>query len=63
MLTLHIHTHCQVAPANTQAKTLERVCLPKRTTDRQTDKEKEALGGNRRWQPITHSNINQNTCM
>jgi len=46
--TLHSHTHCQVAPADTQAKTWQRVCLPKSTTNRQTDEEKEALGGNRR---------------
>ncbi len=30
--TLHSHTHCQVAPADTQAKTWQRVCLPNRTT-------------------------------
>jgi hypothetical protein len=46
MLTLHSHTHCQVLHANTQAKTWQRVCLSNRTTDLQTDKEKEALGGN-----------------
>ena len=46
MLTLHSHTHCQVAQADTQAKTWQRVCLSNRTTDRQTDEEKEALGGN-----------------
>ena len=40
------HTHCQVAPADTQAKTWQRVCLSNRTTDLQTDEEKEALGGN-----------------
>ena len=44
--TLHSHTHCQVAPADTQAKTWQRVCLSNRTTDLQTDEEKEALGGN-----------------
>ena len=30
------HTHCQVAPADTQAKTWQRVCLFQRTTDRQS---------------------------
>ena len=30
------HTHCQVAPADTQAKTWQRVCLSHRTTDRQS---------------------------
>ena len=29
--TLHSHTHCQVAPADPQAKTWQRVCLPYRT--------------------------------
>ena len=29
---LHRHTHCQTAPANTQAKTWQRVCLSNRTT-------------------------------
>jgi hypothetical protein len=37
MPTLHSHTHCQVAPANTQAKTWQRVCLSNRTT-KTTDK-------------------------
>ena len=27
MPTLHSHTHCQVAPADTQTKTWQRVCL------------------------------------
>lgn len=31
MPTLHSHTHCQVAQADTQAKTWQRVCLPNRT--------------------------------
>jgi hypothetical protein len=62
---LHSHTHCQVAPADTQAKTWQRVCLPNRTTDRQTNEEKEALGGNRRlaqWRVtwlIEHSTSHQ----
>jgi len=30
--TLHSHTHCQVAPADPQAKTWQRVCLPYCTT-------------------------------
>ena len=34
--TLHSHTHCQVAQADTQAKTWQRVCLSHRTTDRQS---------------------------
>jgi len=34
---LHSHTHCQVAPADPQAKTWQRVCLSNRTT-KTTDK-------------------------
>jgi hypothetical protein len=41
------HTHCQVAQADPQAKTWQRVCLSNRTANRQTDEEKEALGGNK----------------
>ncbi len=44
--TLHSHTHCQVAQADAQTKTWQRVCLSNRTTYRQTDEKKEALGGN-----------------
>jgi len=42
------HTHCQVAPADTQAKTWQRVCQPSRTTkttDKLTD-EKEHRSDN-----------------
>jgi len=31
MPTLHSHTHYQVAPANAETKTWQRVCLPHRT--------------------------------
>ncbi len=34
------HTHCQVAQADTQAKTWQRVCLFQRKTDRQTGRKK-----------------------
>ena len=44
--TLHSHTHCQVAQADTQAKTWQRVCPSNRTTDPQRNDEIEALGGN-----------------
>lgn len=46
--TLHSHTHCQVAPANAQTKTWQRVCLSNRTTkttDKPTD-EKEHRSDN-----------------
>jgi hypothetical protein len=36
MPTLHSHTHCQVAQADTLAKPWQRVCLSLRTTDRQS---------------------------
>ncbi len=37
---LNSHTHCQVAPAETQAKTWQRVCLFQSTTDRQSERKK-----------------------
>jgi len=39
--TLHSHTHCQVAPADPQAKTWQRVCLSHRTTNRQSGQKTE----------------------
>jgi hypothetical protein len=41
MPTHHSHTHCQVAQANTQTKTWQRVCLFQRTTDRKTTRKTE----------------------
>ena len=41
--TLHSHTHCKVAQADTQAKTWQRVWLSNRTAKRHTEKEKEPL--------------------
>ncbi len=40
MPTLHSHTHCQAAQADTQAKTWQRVCLSNRTT-KTTEKPKD----------------------
>ncbi len=40
MPTLNSHTHCQVAPADPQAKTWQRVCLFQHTTDRQSGRKK-----------------------
>jgi hypothetical protein len=57
MLTLHSHTHCQVAQADTQAKTWQRVCLSNLTTDRKTNEEKEALGGNMRYKTLGFSRL------
>jgi hypothetical protein len=48
MPMLNSHTHCQVAQANTQTKTWQRVCLSNRTTkttDKLTD-EKEHRSDN-----------------
>jgi len=61
--TLHSHTHCQVAPADTQAKTWQRMCLPNRTTDRQTDEEKEALGGNSVYVAIAGEVVNRRSVL
>ena len=46
MPTLHSHTHCQVAQADTQAKTWQRVCLSQITADRQLDDRKEGRTAN-----------------
>jgi len=40
MPTLNSHTHCQVAPANPQAKTWQRVSLFLPATDRQSRRKK-----------------------
>jgi len=48
--TLSSHTHCQVAPADPQAKTWQRVCLPIRTTkttDKPTDEEEHRTDNSR----------------
>jgi hypothetical protein len=37
---LNSHTHCQVAPADPQAKTWQRVCLSQRSTVRQSGRKK-----------------------
>lgn len=55
MPNLHSYTHCQV----TQAKSWQRVCLPKRKTDQQTDEEKEAQGGNSLYVAIAVEVVNR----
>jgi hypothetical protein len=47
MPTLHSHTHCQVAQADPQAKTWQRVCLSNRTKDSETHDRQEG-------QQLTH---------
>jgi hypothetical protein len=46
MPTHNSHTHCQVAQADTQAKTWQRVCLSQRTADRQLNDRKEGRTAN-----------------
>ena len=46
MPTHNSHTHCQVAQADTQAETWQRVCLSQRTADRQLDDRKEGRTAN-----------------
>ncbi len=41
MKPINSHTHCQVAQADTQAKTWQRVCLFQRTADRKTTRKTE----------------------
>ncbi|MCC5923486.1 MAG: hypothetical protein JJT77_06855 [Crocinitomicaceae bacterium] len=66
------HTHCQVALANTQTKTWQRVCLSNRTTkttDKQSDEKEHrsdnsvyvAIAGvvvNRRYVPLRNFVVN-----
>ncbi len=40
MPTLNSHTHCQVAPAQVQAETWQRVCLFQLTTDRKSERKR-----------------------
>ena len=47
MPTLRSHTHLQLAQANSQTNACKRVCLPKRTTDRQAADRKEQRRHNR----------------
>ncbi len=50
MLPLHSHTHCQVAPADTQAKTWQRVCLSNRNKDSETQDRQEGQQLTAFWQ-------------
>ena len=65
MPTLHSHTHCQVTPAQAQAKTWQRVCLFQRTTNRQSRRKKNTepiTGVWRQWRVkwlIEHSTSHQ----
>ncbi len=46
---LNSHTHCQVAPADTQAKTWQRVCLFQPATDRQSGRKKNTERATSVW--------------
>jgi hypothetical protein len=48
--TLHRHTHCQVAQANAQTQTWQRVWLSQRTTDRQLARKTEGQQLTAVWQ-------------
>ena len=62
------HTHCQVAQADTQAKTWQRVCLFQPATDRQSGRKKNTehtTGVWRQWRVmwlIEHSASHQILC-
>ena len=43
MPTLNSHIHCQVAPADTQTKTWQRVCLSYRTDGKETTKAQHCI--------------------
>lgn len=45
--SLRSHTHWQAAQANALTKACQRVRLSNRTTDREKNEQKEALGGNK----------------
>ena len=68
MPTLNSHTHCQVAPADSQVKTWQKVCLFQPTTDRQSGRRKNTertTGVWRQWRVmwlIEHSTSHQILC-
>ena len=54
MPTLHSHTHWQVAPADPQTKTWQRVCLfPTHGRQKRSSKLEEKMTENKEHQPIT----------
>ena len=63
MLTLHSHTHCQVAPANPQAKTWQRVCLSNRTTNRQSGRKGEQRNANSVYVAIAGEVVNRRSIL
>ena len=63
MPTLHSHTHCQVAPADPQAKTWQRVCLPHRTTNRQSGRKREQRNANSVYVAIAGEVVNRRSVL
>lgn len=63
MVAYYLHTNCQVAPADTQAKTWQRVCLPKCKIDRQMDERKKALASNSVYVAIAGSVVNRRSVL
>ena len=61
--TLHSHTHYQVAPADPQAKTWQRVCLPHRTTDRQSGRKREQRNANSVYVAIAGEVVNRRSVL
>jgi len=62
MVAYSQHTHYQVALADIQTKTWQRVFLPQRKTNGQTDEKKEALGGNSTYPKVAVQWLNQALC-
>jgi len=62
MPTLRSHTHLQAAQADTQTKACKRVCLPKRTTDRQADDRKEQRRHNSTYKKLAAQWLNEALC-
>jgi len=63
MPTLHSHTHCQVAPADPQAKTWQRVCLSQLTTDRQSVRKREQRNANSVYVAIAGEVVNRRSVL
>jgi len=60
--TLHSHTHCQVAQADPQAKTRQRVWLSNRTKDSKTHKRQEGQQLTAVWRNGGGNSSHENLC-
>jgi hypothetical protein len=61
MPTLNSHTHCQVAQADTQAKTWQRVCLFHHATNRQSGRKKNTERTTGVWRQWRVTWLNENS--